>query len=58
MRYAVIKNEVVENVIIMDNPGDYFDQSADLVSLVADERCAIGWAYDPEADPRFIETET
>lgn len=57
MRWAIIHDGVVENVIIMDNPSDYFDQTATIVSLGSEERCAIGWTYDQNADPRFIETE-
>lgn len=44
--YALIKNGIVENVVIWDGYGDIFD---DYITVNIDDISAgIGWSYDGE----------
>ena len=56
MRYALVNPTtlVVDNVVIWGG-GDSPWPDLTPVQLDADERCAPGWTYDPNALPRFIE---
>ncbi len=57
MRWALIDaNNIVENIIIWDGVGDLFHNTTN-VNLLENERCEIGWTYDVNSDPRFIEPD-
>lgn len=45
MRYALINNDVVENIVLWDGEGDIFDDYIK-VELSDDVECGIGWAYE------------
>lgn len=45
--YALIKNGIVENVVVWDGAGDIFD---DYITVNIDStHVGIGWSYDGEA---------
>jgi hypothetical protein len=56
MRWALVNKEtnLVENVVIWDGLNDLFQNTTN-VQLQENERCSIGWTYDVNGDPRFIE---
>ena len=55
MRWAVINFEnVVVNVVIWGGGDNIFDGFT-TVQLEDNEPCSLGWTYDPNATPRFIE---
>jgi hypothetical protein len=46
MRYAIIKNNVVENTIVWDGVTPYTPPEGTI--LVASDTAEIGWIYNPE----------
>ena len=44
--YALVKNGVVENVVVWDGTGDIFD---DYITVNIDISAGIDWTYDGEA---------
>ena len=56
MRWAIVdfNSNVVDNVVVWEG-GDSLWPDMITVQLAADERCAPGWTYDPNASPRFVE---
>lgn len=54
MRYAQINNDIVENIIIAE-PDVVTQLPGTFILLANSEGCSIGWRYDPNATPRFIE---
>lgn len=59
-RYAivVVETNYVENVIIWDAPTDAAFLGCIAIELQPEERCAPGWTYQPNSNPRFIEPPT
>lgn len=57
MRYAVIENNVVVNVIVATPEFVQSQPSPDsFILLGVSEVCEIDMGYDPDASPRFIGT--
>jgi hypothetical protein len=57
MRWALVdSNNIVENIVIWDGSGSLF-QGVTCVNLQENEHCSIGWTYDVNGSPRFIEPE-
>ena len=57
MRWAIVNsNNIVENIVIWDGNGDLFSTTQN-VQLQENEPCSIGWTYDVNGDPRFIEPD-
>jgi hypothetical protein len=55
-RHAIVVADVVENVVLWDGVTPWTPPpDASVVALDADERCEIGWIYDPKSVPRFTE---
>lgn len=53
MRYAVIENGIVENIILMDDISQW-DLPQLIVELNNNEILNIGWIYNENANPRFV----
>ena len=56
MRYAVINLEtnIVENHIIWDGHQSLFPYThGELIQILENELCDMGYAFDAEGDPRF-----
>lgn len=49
MRFAIVTNELVENIIVADQ--DFIDVHYPNAINVDDKNCGIGWSY---ADGQFI----
>ncbi len=47
MRWALVRNNIVKNIVIWDGNGNIFD---DYITVRLDENSpvSIGWIYDPE----------
>lgn len=57
MRWAMIdSNNIVNNIIIWDGQGELFNGRL-VIQLEENEPCSIGWAYDKNSSPRFIEQD-
>lgn len=55
MRWALVNSDnIVENVVIWDGVNDLFHNTTN-INLNENERCEIGFLYDPNGDPRFNE---
>jgi hypothetical protein len=52
MRWAVIENGIVTNVILMDDVSQWNNPEL-VVPLETNEFVNIGWIYDENAEPRF-----
>lgn len=44
----------VANLIVLPD-GGYTPRSGTVVELTDGERCGIGWSFDPEGLPRFVD---
>jgi hypothetical protein len=53
MRYAVIDNGIVSNIIILDDITQWVFPSQ-IVAILNGEVCDIGYSYDENANPRFV----
>ena len=50
MRYALIKNGIVQNIAVWDGVTPWDPNSGYLVTCVEDHVADIGWLYDSETD--------
>jgi hypothetical protein len=56
MKWAIIEDNRVSNIIIWDGTGEIFSGKT-MIQLNEGEWCNIGSLYDANANPRFIEQE-
>jgi hypothetical protein len=54
MRYAIIKNNIVDNVVPL-NSGAYIQNPTSRIELQPNESCAPGFIYRPGQTPRFVD---
>lgn len=54
MRYAIVLNGVVDNVVIWDGQGDIPGPHGAIAVLLTNQTCNLGWIYDGTT---FIEPE-
>lgn len=57
MRYAVINNGIVENIILMDDISQW-DLPQLLIGLGDEEFVDIGWLYNENSNPQFVAPPT
>lgn len=56
MRYAILINNVVDNIILLDSPENWpLADNESLVKLETNEWCTIGAIYTSNNTPRFEE---
>ncbi|MEE9647906.1 hypothetical protein [Enterobacter soli] len=54
MNYALVKNGIVENIVIWDGEGDLFDEFKAV--NIDGQSVGIGWAYDGSAFTAPVDT--
>lgn len=55
MRYAIIHEGIVENVILWDGGGGWQPKPGrQAVPIIDGEVCETGWSYQADGNPRFF----